>query len=343
MPTENANLMDTSFLYGFDEKRSHIPRWLRVPTQAKESSIYPGAIPQDDVIRRLFSWEAVSQPVFIKEGEEFVEIPARQAISHSETGHVFVIANTKYVIHQYTQWLLHQVNNIFAIDELQIGAAGLVRQGGGAFVSIERPDNVVSRNGIALRPHFLAATSHDHKIATTYKFVATIDGCGNWIDPALIKASPVLKARHTKNSVEKLEEARDHLNLLIIGGNDMIDFVDALADIPITDSQWEQIVEQLVEISVRSEPKVKARLENKKEVFNQLWTSDERCAPWRGSAFGVFQVFNTHRQHIAGKDDLRLDRNLRNLFTATGLKEDRKILRVIEDVTKRSIIGSRGQ
>jgi hypothetical protein len=130
------------------------------------------------------------------------------------------------------------------------------------------------------------------------------------------------------------------LDLLIAGGNDMIDFVDTLADIAVSDSQWEQIVEQMVSIGEKSEPKVRARLENKKDVFNEMWKSDYRCAPWHGSAFGVFQVFNTHRQHTAGKEDSRMDRNMRNLFTATGLKEDRRILRVIEDVTKHSIIGA---
>lgn len=340
MSTETEKWLDSSFLYGFEDQRGPAHLWFRAHLRGEESSAYPGAIPREDVISRLFSWEAVSRPVFVQQGDMFEEVPGRQAISHSRTGHVFVIANTKYVIHQYTQWLLHQVNNIFDNDELEIGLAGLLRKGGGAFVSIERPDNVISRSGIELRPHFIAATSHDHKIATTYKFVTTINACGNWIDPAWTKSSPTYKARHTKNSFLKLKEAQSQLDLLVIGGNAMINFVDTLAEIAINDSEWEQIVEQMVGISEKSEPKVRARLENKKNVFNELWTSDYRCAPWCGSAFGVFQVFNTHRQHIAGKDDSRTDRNMRNLFTATGVKEDLKILRIIENVTRRAILSS---
>lgn len=340
MSTETGKWLNTWILYGFQEKRGRNPWWYQEHLQGEESSVYSGPIPREDVIRRLFSWEAIPQPVFVQQGNQFVEVPGRSAITHSATGEVFVVANKKYVIHQYKDWLLQQVNNVFDSDELQIGSAGLLRRGGGAFVSIERPDNVTSRSGVELRPHFLAAASHDHKLATTYKFVSTIVVCDNTLDRALREGSPTYKARHTKNSLNRLEDVRNQLDLLIAGGNEMIDFVDTLADIAVSDSQWDQIVEQMVEISEKSEPKVKARLENKKVVFNELWSSDYRCAPWRGSAFGVFQVFNTHRQHIAGKDDSRMDRNMRNLFTATGLKEDRRVLRVIEDVTKQAILGS---
>ena len=340
MSKETLKWLNTSILYGFKEKRRGNPWWYSEGLQGEESSIYPGPIPREDVIRRLFSWGAIPKPLFVRQGDQFVEVPERHAITHSATGKVFVVASKQYAIHQYKDWLLKQVNDIFDDDELQIGTAGLLRGGGQAFVSIERPDNITSRSGIELRPHFLATSSHDHKIATTYKFVSTIVVCDNTLDFALKENAVAYKARHTKNSFMRLETVRDRLDLLIAGGNEMIDFVDTLADIAVSDAQWEQIVEQLVTITEKSEPKVRARLENKKDVFNEMWTSDYRCAPWRGSAFGVFQVFNTHRQHIAGKEDSRLDRNMRNLFTATGLKEDRRILRVIEYVTKHSIFGS---
>jgi phage/plasmid-like protein (TIGR03299 family) len=340
MSKETLKWLNTSILYGFQEKRQRNPWWYREQLQGEESSIYTGPIPREDVIRRLFSWEAIPQPLFVRQGEKYVEVPERHAITHGATGKVFVVASKQYVIHQYKDWLLKQVNDIFDNDELQIGSAGLLREGGQAFVSIERPDNITSRSGIELRPHFLATSSHDHKIATTYKFVSTIVVCDNTLDMALREDRVAYKARHTKNSRKKLETVRDRLDLLIAGGNDMMDFVDTLAEITVSDSQWEQIVEQMVSIGEMSEPKVKARLENKKEVFNEMWMSDYRCAPWRGSAFGVFQVFNTFRQHTAGKEESRMDRNMRNLFTATGIKEDRRILKVIEDVTKYSIIRS---
>lgn len=340
MSKETLKWLNNSILYGFQEKRQRNPWWYREQLQGEESSIYPGAIPREDVIRRLFSWEAIQQPLYVRQGERFVELPERHAITHGATGKVFVVASKEYVIHQYKDWLLKQVNDIFDNDELQIGTAGLLRGGGQAFVSIERPDNITSRSGVKLRPHFLATSSHDHKIATTYKFVSTIVVCDNTLEIALKENRVAYKARHSKNSLTRLETVRDRLDLLIAGGNDMIDFVDTLADIAVSDSQWEQIVEQMVSIGEKSEPKVRARLENKKDVFNEMWKSDYRCAPWHGSAFGVFQVFNTHRQHTAGKEDSRMDRNMRNLFTATGLKEDRRILRAIEEVTKHSIIGS---
>lgn len=61
-------------------------------------------------------------------------------------------------------------------------------------------------------------------------------------------------------------------------------------------------------------PRVKARLENKRFMFHEMWENDPRCAPWKGSGFGAFQVFNTHELHIAGQDSSRIDRNMRIIF-----------------------------
>ena len=148
MSKETLKWLNTSILYGFKEKRRRDPWWYREGLQGRESSIYPGPIPREDVIRRLFSWEAIPQPLFVRQGDQFVEVPGRHAITHSETGKVFVVASKQYAIHQYKDWLLKQVNDIFDDDELQIGTAGLLRGGGQAFVSIERPDNITSRSGI---------------------------------------------------------------------------------------------------------------------------------------------------------------------------------------------------
>jgi hypothetical protein len=74
--------------------------------------------------------------------------------------------------------------------------------------------------------------------------VSTIVVCDNTLEIALKENRVAYKARHSKNSLMRLETVRDRLDLLIAGGNDMIDFVDTLADIAVSDSQWEQIVER---------------------------------------------------------------------------------------------------
>jgi hypothetical protein len=108
----------------------------------------------------------------------------------------------------------------------------------------------------------------------------------------------------------------------------------------VSESQWQQIVELLAPIPKDSLPRVAARLENKRDHLETLWTSDVRCAPWNGSALGVFQVFNTYRLHIAGgatdkenESEKRFDRNMANLLSGAALQSDKEILDAITAVT----------
>ena len=63
-----------------------------------------------------------------------------------------------------------------------------------------------------------------------------------------------------------------------------------------------------------------------------MWVNDPRCAEWKGSGFGVFQVFNTHQLHIAGKNDSRVDRNMRNILSDASLEHDKDVVAVLRDV-----------
>jgi hypothetical protein len=171
--------------------------------------------------------------------------------------------------------------------------------------------------------------------------VGTIVVCDNTLAMALAENGPRYKARHTKNSKIRLGDIREALGLKIAtSGEELVQFIDSLADTRVSESQWQQIVELLAPIPKDSLPRVAARLENKRDHLEALWTSDERCAPWNGSALGVFQVFNTYRLHIAGgatdkenESEKRFDRNMANLLSGAALQSDKEILDAITAVT----------
>jgi hypothetical protein len=64
-----------------------------------------------------------------------------------------------------------------------------------------------------------------------------------------------------------------------------------------------------------------------------MWNKDPRCAPWKGSGFGAFQVFNTHQLHTAGSDLTRIDRNMRNLLSTESQRSDELVIATIKSVT----------
>ena len=337
---EGIDNLNNNILVGFTEKNGR-PWWYLKNRQPDEPTVYPGAIPSEDVKRRIFNWEAQERPAYFGgPNGEVLEAKDRKAIVHGDSNLLFQFARRNYEIHQYQDVLFEKVQEILDDGELHIGAAGLLRRGAGAFMTVEPSENLLAQCGLELKPRLLSATSHDSKLATTYKMVATIVVCDNTLAMALAESGPRYKARHTKNSKIRVGDIREELGLEIAArGEEFVRFIDELADTKVRESQWLQIVKLLAPIPKDSRPRVAARLENKREHLEALWTSDERCAPWNGSALGVFQVFNTYRLHIAGRasekenDSVkRFERNMTNLLSGTSLKSDKEILDAITAV-----------
>lgn len=295
---------------------------------------YEGEVPLQDVQEKLFNWEAIQRPIEVRLADgKRLPVAGRHAIMHSESNKVFKIATDSYVIHQYHEWLVSNVAKILDND-LRIGIAGILRSGGGAFVSVETPENVMSRNDIPIKSKYLAASSHDSKLATSYKMVGTILLCENMLVANLWKGKAPWNNRHTMHSLTRVESVRESIGIQLADNTEkMCNFVDNLAEITVTESQWQEIVERLVPIPDEALPRVKARLENKRFMFHEMWENDPRCTPWKGSGFGAFQVLNTHELHIAGPDSSRIDRNMRNIFSDTSQQNDERILTTIMSVT----------
>ena len=335
MSIETLEYLQRNILVGFTETRGNAWHY-RVDLQGEESNHYPGPVPEEDVNRRLFDWEAVERPVLVEHSPGDVSVvPGFKAIVHGETGHLFTIARPSYVIHQYRTWLTEVLKTIVRESELRIGSAGVLRQGARAFVMIQTPQTLRSRSGLELQPQILAATSHDSSLATTYKLVSTFVVCDNTLAIALAEKTRSYKTKHSMKSWFRLGEAHSALNILASGSDLMVDFVDSLADVSVTDAQWQEIVERLLPIKDEHKGNIRQKMLNKREAIDAMYRNDQRCAPWTGTALGAFQAFNTHELHIAGPDRNRFDRNFSRVISRIGEKRDVSTIDVILTVARR--------
>jgi hypothetical protein len=103
--------------------------------------------------------------------------PTRKAIVRPDTGAILGVFRTGYRVHDYDQWLIHNVEGILDAD-LQIGSAGLLRGGAVAWVQVEMADTLTAA-GVEFRPFLTATTSLDGSIATTYQTGAQVVVCDN--------------------------------------------------------------------------------------------------------------------------------------------------------------------
>jgi phage/plasmid-like protein (TIGR03299 family) len=319
MSQETSQWLNTNTLIGFTDKRGHAWHY-RAEDQGEQSNHYDGAIPVEDVRRRLFHWQAVEGTLTATHMHEDGVLTTvdreRKAIMRSDTGHVLGIFRQSYSVHQFEEWLLDQVGSILD-DGLSIGSAGLLKGGAVAWVSVEVPDTLETPEGVLFRPNLLACTSHDGSLATTYQRVVTNVVCDNTMSAALREGGngddggrQRLKVKHSRYSRVKLQEARDALAIIHTIADDFTQQVAELTAVKVSAKDWDNFLRTLVPMP-EDEGKGQTRAQNKRDALNRMYEHDQRCAPWKGTAWGVVQTCNTFAHHESiVKGQTRADRNM---------------------------------
>lgn len=308
MSAESITWLNQNTLIGFTDKRGHAWHYDEAE-QGAEGNHYAGAVPIEDIRRRLFHWRAVEGIItaraILPNGEEIVyEDADRKAIMRSDTGRILGVFKDSYQIHQYEEWLLQTVASLID-DELDIGSAGLLRGGAQAWVSIEIPENIKTPEGVEFRPRLIACTSHDGTLATTYQRCVTNVVCDNTMSAALSEGKDQrIKVKHSRYSSLKLQDARDALAIVHDISDSFSAEVAELCATTVTDAQWEAFLESIAptkdgEGKDLPEGRGLTMAENKQATLRSLYNGDERVAPWKGSAWGVVQAVNTYVHHEA--------------------------------------------
>lgn len=332
MSKETSEWLNKYCLIGHTKQRGTAWHY-RKDSQSDEPNHYDGAIPVEDVLRRLYSWEAQEAPVYVKWNDTFRMETDRKAIVRSDNGDVLGMFKDTYAIHQYKSWLIESVSHLLD-DSLNIGSAGILKNGAVSFVSVEMPESIKVLDGFSVRPMLLATTSHNGSISTTYKQVATRVECDNLLARALGENTETFRARHSKNSNFRLQSVRDALGFVHRMTEDIVAEVNKYANIKVSDREWEAIVNKLMPISTDENAPKQAisRIENKQERIKDMYRNDPRVAPFTGTALGVVQAFNTFNQHIIGKDENRVERNMMNALTGKVFSQDEQVMKVINEL-----------
>lgn len=336
MSRENSQWLNRMILVGFTDKRGHAWHY-RTEDQGTESNHYPGAIPVDDVLRRLFNFEVREQTMYILTDHGYTEVPGRKAMVTSDDEFVLGVFKEGYQGHQYQEWLLDNVATILG-DDLGIGAAGLLKSRGQAFVTVEVPDSITTPEGVTFRPNLLAATSFDGSLATTLKRVVTDVVCDNTRDAALGEEGQQFKVKHSKYSHLKIKDARDALQIVFTMADDFAAEVAELTSVKVSAIQFNKHLNIMVPLVDPSGEDLKGRgltmAENKQNDIIRLYNSDDRVAPWHGTAYGVVQAYNTWNHHyaIVRGETTRFIRNMENTITGKMGNKDQEVYESLQAV-----------
>lgn len=288
----------------------------RPDLQAKFNTIYPGAIPVEDVRRRLFAWKAVEgdvtstgtvmnedgvQSFTITDPERKTMLRPPGALGPDDLGGIMGVFKAGYQGHDYEKWLLDVVAQILG-DELGIYSAGLLKAAAQAWVQVTIPDTIGTPEGVVFRPKLLAVTSFDGSLATNYKKTIHDAVCDNTVAGCLRGEGESYKVKHSKYSQAKILDAHDALNMIHTMADDFTAQVAELCSIKVSAGDWEKFLGVIAPlVDANGEPKVKRSLtmaSNKRDELNQLYRHDNRVAPWKDTVYGVVAAVNTHAHHI---------------------------------------------
>lgn len=329
MTTETIHHLNTQVLIGFTDQRGTAWHYKK-DEQGTEPNHYPAAIPVADVQRRLFSWHARPMPMHITapDGTRH-EVPNRQAIVRDDTWQVLGVPSKQYQPHQYDEWLLKQVSNLLD-DDLAIGSAGLLKGGAVAWVQVEMPQSWKVAD-VEFRPHLLATTSFNGEIATLYKRTCTIVVCDNTRAQALNESGQEVRVKHTSQSLLRLASARDALQIVHSIGDDFAAEIEQLMGMKVSDRQFDRFLSLVAPSALDESRQQQTRNENLRNRLREMWQTDIRCAPFRGTGFGALQTVNTWRQHIKPTRSGRspIERTMMDTMTGITEIEDRKVAEML--------------
>lgn len=316
-----------------------------------EDNHYEGFIPVADVLRRLFNWWPESLPVgYLKpcnpdeadyitaEGiaVKIIESQSgRRGLLRDDNGFDLGVFKTAEH-HPYQVGLIASAERLTG-DTLGVSSAGLLSKGGKAWVEFSLPETFHdSKSGFSYRPNLVKADSMDGSMAATTARTINATVCDNTLTWNMLEAKSagqLFKRRHTKNFGD-LQDERDALGILEQTNDEFVSELHALIDRKVTPMQVVKVLDVIMPLP-ESDGRGKTQMENKRDQWMSLYTDDEMCAPWKGTAFGVVQTDNTYRhwhaQMVAGRRS-RSERNTYRALKGKTATADAAIVRALESV-----------
>jgi phage/plasmid-like protein (TIGR03299 family) len=318
-------------LIGFTDQRGFA--WHYDETlQGAESNHYPGAIPVEDVLRRLFAWHAVEvEQTYDFKGQRLVA--PKKAFIADDNGQYFNDFKSA-VIHQYDEWLVNKVAALLnGGTGLGIASAALIKNRAAAFVQIQLPETISTTVGFDFRPLLGAHTALDGSLASTYNRGFISEVCGNTTRISLLQEFEKIRIKHTKNSELRVATAQQALNLITIQAEDTAKTIEALASVDVTLQEWQAFLDEYAPVPTEV-GRSRTIAENRRNGIDEIYNLDPRAATWKGTALGVTQATNTwNTWERSVKKVSRVERQLSDFVFGRVEEDDNNALETLDKVT----------
>lgn len=291
-------------------------------------------IPADAILNGPFGWTALEIEPTVEIAGEHVPMSGYKAIVRNDTKHTMGVFKQSYAPAQPVQ--LVDLAMDFLGNDVGFTSAGVLREG--AVLWLEASVNHEFHNetaGFGYVPNLLISTSFNGTLANEVVRTARWSVCDNTHEIARNDAVARIKGKHTVNGIGKLQAQYSALGL-IEHEAELIDAeITAMVQQEVNVKQFAKFLDMWNPIPEwkEGEPTNKLTIATKKrENIMQMWVSDPRVSPWKGTKLGVHQLINTYNQHGYNEEDAgkRFEKNMLNVINGSIGKADNEAFKMLD-------------
>jgi hypothetical protein len=195
-------------------------------------------------------------------------------------------------------------------------------------------------SGLEFMPYLMFQSSLDGSLANTWSRGSIICKCDNMF-PAIraqARGNGQVKFKRSRLSNERLENLPA---LLGVQAQNTRDFAAGMVSVPVLRSQFVKVLDREIPLPDRDKASKAAytRAENARDAVEALYTSSPMVADWNGTAFGVFQAFNTYNnreKQVRGAN--RIDRVFDHVLRGVTAENDMRVIDSMQRVLGRELL-----
>jgi phage/plasmid-like protein (TIGR03299 family) len=164
------------------------------------------------IVAAKMDWQVITEPVYTGSTYGgFIQIPNKKAIIREDTGEVFTIMGQGYQPVQNVE-AFSFFDGVIAQGEAVYHTAGSLLNGRRVWILAKLPEDITINEEDVIQPYILLSNSHDGSLALRMQITPIRVVCSNTLRYAMQNRGGFY-GKHTKNVLNKVEEAREMLGL----------------------------------------------------------------------------------------------------------------------------------
>lgn len=268
-------------------------------------------------------WEVEKEPVYLKRGAKFVEVPDRFSVTRTSDQKTLGFVGADYVPFSNYE-AFDFFDHLVATGEAKYETAGALYGGRRIWLTAKLPETLQVAGGDALDMYLYLETSHDGSKATTVGISPVLIVCANTLNMAMGSARQSFAIRHTDSAKGKVQEARETLKLTFKFADVFAADADKLCSIDVPDDAFTAILAANMFWQPQATPK------NISTIVANRHESETIRDETRMTAWGALQATTEWAQHRRGfrTEEARMRANVGGWAQSLASKVTRDLLAV---------------